>query len=181
MSPAMWRRRRWGPVGGTLIAVMIMISSAGAANGAILTSSRIYFAQARDGLFFRKVAEIHPRFGTPAFSILLQGIWSAMLAVSGSYETLITYALFAMWTFHGMAVFSVLILRRKYPDRPRPYRMWGYPVTALLFVLFALWFVTQYIRHPPGILIRQRGDHSGRRGSLFRLAQNGRRQCGAGC
>jgi APA family basic amino acid/polyamine antiporter len=130
-----------GPVGGTLIALMIMISSAGAANGAILTSSRIYFAQARDGLFFRKVAEIHPRFGTPAFSILLQGIWSAMLAVSGSYETLITYALFAMWTFHAMAVFSVVILRRKYPERPRPYRMWGYPVTAILFVLFALWFV----------------------------------------
>ena len=64
-----------------------------------------------------------------------------MLAVSGSYETLITYALFAMWTFHGMAVLSVVILRRKYPDRTRPYRIWGYPVTVLLFVLFALWFV----------------------------------------
>jgi APA family basic amino acid/polyamine antiporter len=130
-----------GTVGGTLIALMIMISSAGAANGAILTSSRLYFAQARDGLFFRKVAEIHPRCGTPASSILFQGAWSAILALSGSYEMLITYALFAMWTFHGMAVFSVLILRRRYPRRERPYRMWGYPVTALLFVLFALWFV----------------------------------------
>jgi basic amino acid/polyamine antiporter, APA family len=130
-----------GSLGGTLIAVMIMISSAGAANGAILTSSRLYFAQARDGLFFRKVAEIHPRFGTPGCSILFQGAWSAILAVSGSYEMLITYALFAMWTFHGMAVFSVLILRRRYPERARPYRMWGYPATALLFVLFALWFV----------------------------------------
>ena len=130
-----------GAGGSTLIAVMIMISSAGAANGAILTSSRIYFAQASDGLFFRKVSEVHPRFGTPAFSILLQGIWSAMLAVSGSYEMLITYALFAMWTFHGMAVLGVVILRRKYPEWARPYRMWGYPVTALLFILFALWFV----------------------------------------
>ncbi len=130
-----------GPVGGTVIALMIMISSAGAANGAILTSSRLYFAQARDGLFFRKVSEIHPRFGTPSFSILLQGVWSAILALSGSYEMLISYALFAMWTFHGMAVFGVLILRRKCPERARPYRMWGYPFTALLFVLFAAWFV----------------------------------------
>jgi APA family basic amino acid/polyamine antiporter len=130
-----------GSLGGTLIAVMIMISSAGAANGAILTSSRLYFAQARDGLFFRKVAELHPRFGTPGYSILIQGAWSAILAVSGSYEMLITYALFAMWTFHGMAAFSVMILRRRYPERARPYRMWGYPVTAVLFVLFALWFV----------------------------------------
>ena len=130
-----------GSVGSILIAIMIMISSAGAANGAILTSSRLYFAQARDGLFFRKVAEIHPRFGTPSFSILLQGVWSATLALSGSYEMLISYALFAMWTFHGMAVFGVLILRRKYPERTRPYRMWGYPFTPLLFVLFAVWFV----------------------------------------
>ena len=130
-----------GPIAGSLMAVMIMISSAGAANGAILTSSRLYFAQARDGLFFRKAAEIHPRFGTPSFSILFQGTWSAILALSGSYEMLIAYALFAMWTFHAMAVFAVLILRRRYPDRARPYRMWGYPITPMLFVLFALWFV----------------------------------------
>jgi len=68
-------------------------------------------------------------------------VWSAILALSGSYEMLISYALFAMWTFHGMTVFGVLILRRKYPERTRPYRMWGYPYTALLFVLFAAWFV----------------------------------------
>ena len=133
--------RTMGPAGGRLIALMIMVSSAGAANGAILTSSRLYYAQARDGLFFRKVAEVHPRFGTPSFSILLQGVWSALLAVSGSYEMLIAYALFSMWTFHGMAVFGVVILRHRYPERTRPYRMWGYPYTALLFVVFALWFV----------------------------------------
>jgi APA family basic amino acid/polyamine antiporter len=61
--------------------------------------------------------------------------------VSGSYETLISYALFAMWLFHGMTVLGVLVLRRKYPDKPRPYRMWGYPLSPLLFALFALWFV----------------------------------------
>jgi APA family basic amino acid/polyamine antiporter len=142
-------QKTMGSLGGTLIALMIMISSAGAANGAILTSSRLYFAQARDGLFFRKVAEVHPRFGTPGYSILFQGVWSATLAVSGSYEMLITYALFAMWAFHGMAVFSVLILRRRYPERARPYKMWGYPVTALLFVLFALWFVVNMLLTRP--------------------------------
>jgi APA family basic amino acid/polyamine antiporter len=130
-----------GPIGATVIALTIMLSSAGAANGAILTSPRIYFAQARDGLFFRKMAEIHPRFRTPSFSILVQGIWTSVLAVSGSYETLISYALFAMWLFHGMTVLGVLVLRRKYPDKPRPYRMWGYPLSPLLFALFALWFV----------------------------------------
>src|ERR1019366_7901461 len=115
--------------------------SAGAANGAILTSSRLYFAQARNGLFFRSVAKVHPRFGTPWVSILLQGIWSAILTLSGSYEVLISYALCAMWMFHGLAVFWVIILRRKYPEHARPYRMWGYPFTPLLFVAFALWFV----------------------------------------
>ena len=141
-----------GSLGGTLIAVMIMISSAGAANGAILTSSRLYFAQARDGLFFRKVAEIHPRFGTPGYSILLQGVWSAILAVSGSYEMLITYALFAMWTFHGMAVFSVIDFAPPISGASAAVPMWGYPVTALLFVLFALWFVLILLFNPPGFL-----------------------------
>jgi len=130
-----------GSAGGTLIGIMVMISSAGAANGAILTSSRLYFAQARNGLFFRRLAEVHPRFGTPSVSILTQGAWAAILTLSGSYDVLISYALFAMWLFHGMAVFSVMILRHKYPERPRPYRMWGYPFTPMLFVLFALWSV----------------------------------------
>jgi APA family basic amino acid/polyamine antiporter len=130
-----------GAVGGTLISVIVMISSAGAANGAILTSSRLYFAQARNGLFFRRLAEVHPRFGTPSVSILAQGVWSALLTLSGSYDVLISYALFAMWLFHGMAVLGVVVLRRKHPERTRPYRMWGYPVTPILFVAFALWFV----------------------------------------
>ena len=139
-----------GPMGATLIALTFMLSSAGAANGAILTSPRIYFAQARDGLFFQKMGEIHPRFQTPAFSILVQGIWTAILAVSGSYEALISYALFAMWLFHGMTVFGVIVLRRRYPDRARPYRMWGYPVSPVLFVLFSLWFVVNTFVSRPG-------------------------------
>jgi APA family basic amino acid/polyamine antiporter len=142
--------RTLGPAGATLIALTIMLSSAGAANGAILTSPRIYFAQARDGLFFRRLGEIHPRFQTPSFSILAQGVWTAILAVSGSYEALISYALFAMWLFHGMTVFGVIVLRRKYPQQARPYRMWGYPVSPLLFTLFSLWFVVNTFVSRPG-------------------------------
>ena len=138
---ATFAEQTMGSIGATIIALTIMLSSAGAANGAILTSPRIYFAQARDGLFFRKLQEIHPRFRTPAFSILVQGIWTSLLTLSGSYETLFSYALFAMWLFHAMTVFGVIVLRRKYPERPRPYRMWGYPLSPLLFALFALWFV----------------------------------------
>jgi APA family basic amino acid/polyamine antiporter len=139
-----------GALGATLIALTIMFSSAGAANGSILTSPRLYFAQARDGLFFHKLAYIHPRFGTPSFSILVQGLWASLLAATGSYETLISYALFAMWLFHGMTVFGVLILRRRHPGRLRPYRMWGYPLSPLLFTLFSLWLVVNTVVSRPG-------------------------------
>ena len=139
-----------GHVGAIIVTLTIMLSAAGAANGSILTSPRIYFAQARDGLFFRQVAAIHPRFGTPSISILVQCIWTCILALSGSYETLFSFVLFAMWLFHGMTVFGVILLRRRAPDLPRPYRMWGYPLSPLLFTLFALWFVVNTLWTRPG-------------------------------
>ena len=138
---ALAAERTMGHIGASIVALTIVLSAAGAANGSILTSPRIYFAQARDGLFFRKVAEIHPRFGTPSISILAQCVWTCALALSGSYETLFSFVLFAMWLFHGMTVFGVIILRRKAPGLRRPYQMWGYPISPLLFTLFALWFV----------------------------------------
>ncbi|HYM11963.1 MAG TPA: amino acid permease, partial [Bryobacterales bacterium] len=142
--------RTLGPFGAVLITLTIVLSSAGAANGGILTSPRIYFAQARDKLFFQQMATIHPRFRTPSFSILMQGIWAGILALSGSYETLFSYVLFAMWLFHGMTVFGVILLRRRCAERPRPYRMWGYPVSPLLFSAFALWFVVNTFLTRPG-------------------------------
>ena len=166
---ATFAEQTMGPIGASIIALTIMLSSAGAANGAILTSPRIYFAQARDGLFFRKLAEIHPRFRTPSFSILVQGIWTSILALSGSYETLISYALFAMWLFHGMTVLGVLVLRRKYPDKPRPYRMWGYPLSPLLFAVFSLWFVANTLVTRPRSLAGGRLDHRHRHTDLLCL------------
>ena len=129
-----------GAFGGALVTWTILLSSVGCANGSILTAPRIYFAQARDGLFFERLARIHPRFETPSFAILAQGVWTALLAASGSYETLIAYVVFISWVIHAMCVFGVLILRRTRPHATRPYKFWGYPITPLLFVAFAGWF-----------------------------------------
>jgi APA family basic amino acid/polyamine antiporter len=139
-----------GPIGGTLVSLTILLSIAGAANGATLTFARIYFAQARDGLFFRAAGSVHPRFETPHVAIVVQGVWVAVLALAGSYEILFSYVVFAAWIFYGMAVLAVLVLRRKSPDLPRPYRMWGYPITPLAFAAIAFWFVGNTIVSRPG-------------------------------
>ncbi len=131
--------RAIGPVGGSVIAVVILFSIFGAAGAIVMTSPRVYFAMARDGLFFKKIAEVHPKYLTPYISILVLGLWSAVLSLSGTFEQLLTYVIFGQWIFFGLTVTSVFILRRKRPDLPRPYKTWGYPVTPLLFVLCALY------------------------------------------
>ena len=138
-----------GSIGGTLVSLTILLSIVGAANGAILTFARIYFAQARDGLFFRAVGKVHPRFETPYVSIVVQGVWISVLAIIGSYERLFSYVIFAAWIFYGAAVLAVVVLRRKAPDLPRPYKMWGYPVTPLAFAGVAFWFVINTIIAKP--------------------------------
>ncbi|MGA3188450.1 MAG: amino acid permease [Bryobacteraceae bacterium] len=130
-----------GPVGGTLVSVIILLSIIGSLNGAVLTCPRVYFAQAQDGLFFRRFGEVHPRYQTPGFAILAQGVWATVLIVSGSYEALIDYAMFAIWLSYAFMIAGVIVLRRTQPDLPRPYRMWGYPVTPLLFLGIAVWFL----------------------------------------
>ena len=114
------------------------------------TSLRIYFAQARDGLFFRRFATIHPRFQTPHLAILMFGAWSALLAITGTYETLAAYAMFAAWVFYGMTSLGVIVLRRTQPQRARPYLLTGYPVTLLVFVVVALAFVVNTFIATPG-------------------------------
>lgn len=142
-------QRVLGPAGGGLVAIIIMISIIGALNGSCLTSPRIYFAQARDGLFFRKFGEVHPRYQTPSFAILAQGLWAAVLVLSGSYETLADYAMFATWLFYGLMVAGVVVLRRTQPGLNRPYRMWGYPVTPGLFLIVTAWFLENMLRTRP--------------------------------
>jgi len=130
-----------GAHGAMLVSLIILISIVGTLNGCFLTSPRLYFAQARDGLFFRRFGEIHPRFQTPGFAILAQSAWAIVLLVSGSYETLLDYAMFALWLSYGLMVAGVIVLRRKQPELARPYRMWGYPATAVLFVAITGWFL----------------------------------------
>ena len=130
-----------GSGGGTFVSLIILISIIGTLNGCFLTSPRVYFAQAHDGLFFRKFAEVHPQYQTPGFAILAQGLWAAVLLLSGSYETLLDYAMFAIWLFYGLMIAGVIMLRRKQPDLERPYRMWGYPISAALFLAVTGWFL----------------------------------------
>jgi len=126
-----------GPAGASFIALTILISIAGACNGHLLTGPRVYFAMARDGVFFKRVSEVHPRFLTPHFSIILVSLWSFVLCLSGTFEQLFTYVVFGLWIFFGLTVAAVFILRKKKPDLARPYKTWGYPATSALFVLAA--------------------------------------------
>jgi APA family basic amino acid/polyamine antiporter len=137
--------RVMGHAGGVLVSVIILMSIIGTLNGCFLTSPRIYFAQARDGLFFRKFGEVDSKHQTPGFAIMAQGVWAAVLLISGSYESLLDYAMFAIWLSYGFMVAGVIVLRIKRPGLVRPYRMWGYPVTPILFLLITAWFLGNMI------------------------------------
>jgi basic amino acid/polyamine antiporter, APA family len=126
-----------GPAAGRVIAAAVLVSMFSAANGLTLTNSRVYYAMARDGVFFRKLAEVHPRFGTPALSVVVSSVWTIVLAATGSFEELFTYVIFASWMFYILAGASIFVLRRRRPDWPRPFRVPGYPWTPLVFVLAA--------------------------------------------
>ncbi|MGB8952922.1 MAG: amino acid permease [Candidatus Aminicenantales bacterium] len=127
-----------GPIGASIVSFIILFSITGAANQNFLCSPRVYFAMAKDGVFFKKVAAVHPRFLTPHVSIIAIGVWSIILSLSGTFEQLFTYVIFGQWIFFGLTVAAVFILRRKRPDLPRPYRTWGYPLTPAVFILAAL-------------------------------------------
>ncbi|MDQ3254651.1 MAG: amino acid permease, partial [Acidobacteriota bacterium] len=108
-----------------------------AANGTMLTSPRVYYAMARDRLFFQRLAEVHPRFKTPAFAIIAGAVWSIVLAVTGTFEQLLTYVVFIGWIFYALAAASIFVYRRRMPEAVRPYRVPGYPLTPLLFIAAA--------------------------------------------
>jgi APA family basic amino acid/polyamine antiporter len=141
--------RTMGSAGGTVLAVVVLLSIVGAVNGCILTGARIPFAQARDGYFFSRFGRVHPRFATPAFAIVIQALWTAVVISTGSFETLAAYTIFSAWIFYTLSVVAVWVLRRKRPDAPRPYRMWGYPVTLWLFVIVSVWFLVDALINQP--------------------------------
>lgn len=130
-----------GPIGGQLINIAILISTFGCVNGILLAGPRAYYAMAKDGVFFKKLSYVHPSFKTPSFALIVQCVWTCILALSGTFENLFTYVIFAAWIFYAMTVLSVFILRKKYPNLERPYKVWGYPVVPVIYLIVALWFV----------------------------------------
>jgi basic amino acid/polyamine antiporter, APA family len=128
-------RRAWGDFGASAVSVAAMVSIFAALNGSILSGARVPYAMARDGRFFAAVARVHPRHRTPSVSILLMSGWAAVLVLSGTFEQLFTYVIFASWILYGMTTAGVIVLRRKRPDLHRPYRTLGYPVVPVLFVI----------------------------------------------
>jgi APA family basic amino acid/polyamine antiporter len=130
-----------GGAGVTLVSIAILVSTFGCVNGLILGGGRVLFAMAHDGLFFRVAAQLDPRRQTPRGALVLQGVWSAVLALSGSYDRLLTYVIFASLAFNALTVVGLLVLRRTRPDAARPYRTWAYPWTPLAYLAGAVFFL----------------------------------------
>ena len=127
-------RRVAGSFGAAIVSVAAIVSMLAALNGVIISGSRISFAMAQDGYFFAWVGRIS-RFQTPAASLALQGAWSILLLASGRFEDIIKMVIFTEWILYGLTTASVLVLRRTRPEMPRPYRVWGYPLVPIVFVL----------------------------------------------
>lgn len=128
----------FGPFGARLITVAVLVSTFGCISATILYAARYYLPMAQDGLFFRSLATIHPRFLTPSACLLAQGLWSIAQTFSGTYEQLYTYVVFALFLAHAATGAAVIVLRRTRPEAPRPYRTWGYPWVPLSLIVASL-------------------------------------------
>jgi len=138
-----------GPAAGRILAAVILVSIFSAANGLTLTLPRLFFAMARDGVFFERLATVHPTFGTPAPAILGTALWSAVLVLSGSFEQLLTYVVFMSWLWFAAAALSLVAFRRRRPKARRPFRTPGYPLTPALFICAAVVIVINTIVAQP--------------------------------
>jgi APA family basic amino acid/polyamine antiporter len=138
-----------GPAGATFIALTVIVSTFGNNAAAILAGSRLLFAMAGDRVFIPAASRIHPRYRTPHIAIVALTTWAALLALSGTYEQLFTYVMFASILFNVAAGVALFRLRRTMPDRPRPYRTWGYPVVPLLFIGASIAFVVNTLIERP--------------------------------
>jgi len=128
-------QQMFGQAGLTIMAIAIMISTFGCNNGLILSGARVYYAMARDNLFFAKAGELHPVYRTPTRALIVQAVWTCLLALSGTYGDLLNYIIFAAVLFYMVTVIGLLILRVKRPDQPRPVRAPGYPWLPVLYIL----------------------------------------------
>jgi len=139
----------FGPAAGKLIAATILVSMFSAANGITLTAPRLYYSMSRDGVFFARLAEVHPRFKTPAIAIVTSSVWAMVLAATGTFQSLLTYVVFVGWIFYAFGAIAIFVYRRREPNLARPFRTPGYPVTPILFVLSAAAIVINTIVTQP--------------------------------
>ena len=139
----------FGAAGGLLMAGAILISSFGCNNGLILSGARVYYAMAKDGLFFRSVAKLHPAYKTPAVSLMVQMVWACLLCVSGSYGQLLDYIIFAALFFYMLTIVGLFVLRRTRPEAERPYKAVGYPVLPAIYILMASFIDVVLLRYKP--------------------------------
>ncbi len=142
-------RKAFGPAAASLVAVLILLSTFGATNCQLLPPSRMYFTMARDNLFFPMASKCHPKHHTPSTSLIMQATWTSLLVLTGTFDQLSDMVIFAGFIFYGAGAFGVFVLRRTMPDEKRPYRVHGYPILPVLFVLFCVTLVIVTIVERP--------------------------------
>ena len=139
----------FGSGGAQIMAAAILVSAFGCNNGLILAGARVYYAMAKNGLFFRSAARLHPKYHTPAHSLVMQCVWTCILCISGSYGQLLDYIIFAVLVFYILTIAGLFVLRVKRPDEPRPYRAIGYPVLPGIYILMAVFIDVVLLRYKP--------------------------------
>ncbi|MGA8298430.1 MAG: amino acid permease [Terriglobales bacterium] len=139
----------FGSSGGKLMALAIMISGFGCCNGLILAGARVYYAMAKDGLFFKSVSRLHPQYKTPVVSLMVQMVWTCILCISGSYGQLLDYIIFAVLVFYILTIIGLFVLRRTHADAPRPYKAIGYPMLPAIYIVMALFIDIVLLRYKP--------------------------------
>ncbi|MGC8549050.1 MAG: APC family permease [Acidobacteriaceae bacterium] len=135
--------------GAYLMAGAILISTFGCANGLTLAGPRVYYAMSRDGLFFKAAGRLHPRYKTPVVALVIQGVWTCVLCISGSYSQLLDYIICTELIFYILTIGSLFVLRWKRPDAQRPYKALGYPVLPALYIVMAAWICVVLLRYKP--------------------------------
>jgi basic amino acid/polyamine antiporter, APA family len=130
-----------GISGAGLVAGLIVISAFGATQVNLLTNARVVYAMGEERSFFSWTGQVHPRWGTPGNSVIVIGVWSMLFVLSGSFDILADMFVFMSWVFYGLTAIGFFILRRKKPGLPRPYKVWGYPLVPVLFILFTLFYL----------------------------------------
>jgi APA family basic amino acid/polyamine antiporter len=135
--------------GAYLMAAAILVSTFGCANGLTLAGARVYYAMSKDGLFFKSVGKLHPRYKTPVAGLLVQAAWATLLCISGSYSQLLDYIIFAVLVFYILTIVGLFVLRFKRPNAPRPYKALGYPVLPAVYIVMAAWICIVLLRYKP--------------------------------